>query len=145
MKITRHTDLSLRLLMYLALQPGETVSVAEVSRSFRVSRNHLGKIVSELAELGYVRTMRGKGGGMRLVDEPATIRLGDLVSRMEPSSELFDCHNPRCPITDNCEFKRALDVASESFLAALNRFTVADMTRNEARLTTLLGIATPGR
>jgi Rrf2 family nitric oxide-sensitive transcriptional repressor len=141
MKISRHTDYSLRVLVYLDLHRDKNVTIKEIEEAFATPRNHLVKVVHRLAKRGYIRTRRGKGGGMRLARASDQISLRDVVWDMEPNFELMDCDNPGCPISGSCVFKTALAEARESFLAALDKFSVAQMCHDRSRLRTLLGIA----
>jgi Rrf2 family nitric oxide-sensitive transcriptional repressor len=134
MLLTRHTDYSLRFLMYLALNDARNVTIREVARSFKVPRNHLMKISQALARHGYIHTIRGRGGGLRLAREPGAINVRDVVSDMEPTLEIFDCQNPLCPIAGSCVLKKALMEARDHFLAALGKYTLADLVRQKRKL-----------
>lgn len=138
MLLTRHTDYSLRFLMYLALNNARNVTIREVASTFEVPRNHLMKISQALARHGYIRTIRGRGGGLRLAREPGDINLRDVVWDMEPTLEIFDCHNPLCPIAGYCVLKKALMEARDHFLAALGKYTLADLVRHKRKLRRLL-------
>lgn len=138
MLLTRHTDYSLRFLMYLALNDARNVTIREVAQTFKVPRNHLMKISQALARHGYIHAIRGRGGGLRLGRDPDAVNLRDVVWDMEPTLEIFDCHNPRCPITGNCVLKKALMEARDHFLAALGKYTLADLVRHKRKLRRLL-------
>lgn len=128
MQLTRHTDYALRVLIFLALQPAEKrIIMADIERHFAIPHNHLIKIVHRLARKGYVFTMRGKGGGLRLDRDPATIRLGEVVQDMENTLELIDCESPICPLEGLCRLKGMLNEAGQAFIDALNRHTLADV------------------
>ena len=91
MQLTRFTDYGLRSLMYLAVQPDRFSSVREISDHFGISRNHLVKVVHRLAQLGYVNSTKGKGGGIRLAHDPKSVRLGDLVRALETNMTIVEC------------------------------------------------------
>ena len=138
MLVTRHTDYSLRLLMYAAIHDDRLVTIAEVATAYGISRNHLMKIVQNLARHGYVETIRGKGGGLRLARPAGDISLGDLLRDTETSLEVVNCRKPECPLSGFCNLKRTLDEARDAFVATLRRYTVADMVANRSALLGLL-------
>ncbi len=138
MLLTRHTDYSVRVLMYLALHDSDKVTIAEVARNFTVSRNHLMKIVHRLGRLGYLNTQRGKGGGMSLAKPPESINLSDVVQDMEPTLAIMECNAVPCPIAGSCAVKIALLEARDCFLQALGHYTIADLIKNKKQLLPLL-------
>lgn len=127
MKITQFTDYSLRLMMYLAGQRDRVVSVREVAEFYDISSEHLKKIVRRLCELGYVSTVRGKHGGLRLACEPEAINLGRLV-RQEENLALLPCHDALqpCPV-QGCKLAGVIDDALAAFLGVLDQKTLADL------------------
>jgi Rrf2 family nitric oxide-sensitive transcriptional repressor len=128
MRLSLATDFSLRLLMYLAAaEHGVWVTTSEVARAFGISLHHLHKAVAELARAGYVEALQGRAGGVRLAMEPAAIRLGTVVERLEGSGCLVDCLRGPCPLAGRCILKGALDGAERGFIQALDRFTLADV------------------
>jgi Rrf2 family transcriptional regulator, nitric oxide-sensitive transcriptional repressor len=137
MQLTTFTDYGLRCLMYLAARPGRLSSVKEISEYYVISRNHLVKVVHRLAQLGYVDSSKGKGGGIKLAKNPETIRLGDVVEQLEPNMEMVECFNQQtncCRITDACQLKSYLFEAERSFLDTLNQYTLADTVSSQALL-----------
>lgn len=134
MQLTRFTDYSLRTLMYLGLNDERLVTIAEIAEMYRVSENHLMKIVHRLGQYGYIETVRGKGGGMRLARPAEEIHIGELVSDTEENMDLAECFNPRnrdCPMLPECALQAALMVARASFLETLNNYTVSDLIANQ--------------
>lgn len=129
MRLTHHADLSLRVLMYLALSGEQRVTIQDISESFGISRNHLMKVAHKLAGLGYVESTRGSGGGIRLGRPPGSIGIGRVVRDMEPDFGLVECFRPenRCVITPACVLPRMLDEALRAFLAVLDGYTLADL------------------
>lgn len=128
MQLTRHTDFSLRVLIYLSLNKTEDlVTINEISDHFEIVKNHLTKVVNNLAQKGYIETVRGKNGGLRLAKKPAEIKLGDVVQSMEINLEVIDCSKPLCPLINNCKLKRILNEAKHSFLKTLNNYTIEDL------------------
>lgn len=133
MRLTLHTDLALRVLIYLALIGQDRATIQKIAEAHEISRNHLMKVVHQLATLGYVRSIRGAGGGIELARQPESIRLGELVSHVEPDFNLVECFRPdnHCVITPACRLPRFLDQALAEFKAVLDRYTLADLVRDE--------------
>lgn len=131
MRLTLYTDYSLRVLIYLGLHPDKLVTISELADFYRISRNHLVKVVHELGLSGYIHTARGKHGGMRLARSADKIVIGEVVRRTEPDFDLLECLNPetdQCVITNVCKLKSVLGEARDGFLAELDRYTLADLT-----------------
>lgn len=145
MQLTRHSDYALRLLMRLALDPERVVTIQEVSEAYGISRNHLMKIALELGRHGFIETLRGRGGGLRLGKAPSEIGLGAVVRATEDSFALVECfdvaHN-RCVITGACRLRGALREALEAFLAVLDGYTLADLVSRPAALRRQLDLDT---
>ena len=140
MQLTRHTDYSLRVLIYLGTHPGRLATVTEIADVYDISRNHLVKVVNGLAKKGYIQTFRGQHGGMRLAKAPEEISLGDLVRKTEQFLlvECFDQETDTCPITAACVIKGVLETAQERFLETLDGYSLADVLKNSPRLIPLL-------
>jgi len=141
MHLTRFTDNALRCLTYLALHPGETETVGTIARRMALSEDHLVKVVQRLAHLGYVETMRGRGGGVRMIKEPAQIIIGAVVRQTEENFRLVECFDASqntCPIAPLCGLAPVLDEALTAFLGVLDRYTLADLTRTPKKLAKLL-------
>ncbi len=140
MRLTKHTDYSLRLLMYLAIKPDELQTIKDLSGRFNVSRNHLMKIVNKLVILGYIDSVRGRNGGLRLAKPKDSIRVSAVVEDMEPTLELVDCEaDGGCPYYPSCKLKLALQDASKAFLEFLDGVTLADLVVNDKQLVKLVG------
>ncbi|NBC22981.1 MAG: Rrf2 family transcriptional regulator [Gammaproteobacteria bacterium] len=142
MRLTRYTDYSLRVLIYLAVRPDGFGTVQSIADAYQISRNHLMKVVQELNRRGYVDTVRGKGGGMRLRLPPERINVGRVVRDMENDLEIVECFGPgnRCVITPECTLKSALADALQAFLTVLDRYTLADLVGNAPALRRLLDV-----
>lgn len=141
MYLNRFTDNALRCLTYLALHPGETVTVGEIARRMALSEDHLMKVVQRLARLGYVETLRGRGGGVRMIRTPESINIGRVVRETEESFRLVECFDAEtntCPIAPACKLAGALDEALRAFHAVLNRYTIADLATEPRKLVKLL-------
>lgn len=135
MRITRYTDYALRLLIYLAVDGDAVASLAEIADRYAISRNHLAKVARELQQAGYIETVRGRNGGMRLARAPAAIVVGDVVRGMEPDMTLAECFRPAsaCVITPACGLKGVLGEALDAFLDVLDRYTLADLVEGPRR------------
>lgn len=134
MQLTSFTDFGLRTLMYLAAHPDRQSSVKEISEHYGISRNHLVKVVHRLSQLSYVVTTKGKGGGVRIAEGTTKLRLGDLVSELEPhmnAAECFDAETNTCRIAESCQLKHFLFDATQAYVAALNKHTLADTVKNK--------------
>jgi Rrf2 family nitric oxide-sensitive transcriptional repressor len=129
MQLTQFTDYGLRSLMYLASQEDKLCSVREISDHYGISKNHLVKIVHHLAMVGYITSTKGKGGGIRLSKDPEDMRLGDIISALEPNMDLVECFNSEkntCTIVKACRLKHFLADAKKSFLNCMNQHTLSD-------------------
>ncbi|AOZ70792.1 Rrf2 family transcriptional regulator [Rhodobacter xanthinilyticus] len=129
MRLTSFTDFGLRVLMRMAGSPDRAFTTAELADEFRVSRNHLAKVISSLSGAGYLETRRGGGGGATLARRPEDIRLGDVVAYLEADQALVECFQPggaACTLTPHCRLKARLAGAEAAFLADLNRSSLAD-------------------
>ena len=131
MQLTRYTDYSLRVLLYLAVHADRLVTISEISDAYGISRNHLVKVVHELGGLGFVRTQRGKSGGMELARPAAEINVGDVVRHTERTLTVVNCNTPLCPIRPACELRDLLFDARDAFLAVLDQHTLRDLTERE--------------
>lgn len=145
MHLTRYTDYSLRVLMCLAVRPNELGTIGAIAEVFEISRNHLTKVVQDLSRRGYIDTVRGKGGGLRLRLAPEKISVGRVVRDMEPDLFVVECLHRRsdCIIAPRCELKRALVEATQAFLAVLDGYTLADIVANRDQLIRLLDLSGP--
>jgi Rrf2 family nitric oxide-sensitive transcriptional repressor len=140
-RLTVYTDYSLRVLMFLAVKGEELTTIAEIAKAYAISKNHLMKVAHQLGLAGYVATVRGKGGGLRLARPPEDIVLGEVVRRTEPDMALVPCFDPNdasCAIFSGCVLRGILSEARDAFLAVLDRHTVADLVRPRASLQKIL-------
>jgi Rrf2 family nitric oxide-sensitive transcriptional repressor len=140
MKLTQYTDYSLRVLMYLGMQKGQSVTISEIAARHQISRNHVMKVVYELGQLGYLKTTRGKNGGVQLGRTPTQINVGKLVRETEKNLEIVECFGPddHCAITSACILKSALSTALRAFFDVLDGYTLKDLLAPEAKLQKLL-------
>jgi len=137
MKLTAFTDYSLRVLIYLAAAPSQKATIAEITRAFEVSENHLVKVVHFLGKKGWITTVRGKGGGMSLARAPQDIVIGHVVRDAEGQltpAECFEAGGGRCTIGTCCQLKSVLGEAIAAFYAVLDHYTLAQVTTNPNEL-----------
>jgi Rrf2 family nitric oxide-sensitive transcriptional repressor len=132
MRLTGYTDYSLRVLMYLGAREDRLCSVAEISRAYGISQNHLMKVVNGLGRLGYVASARGRTGGIRLAKPADQIPVGQVIRETEDGFDLVDCQ--RCVISSACGFAGVLDEALTAFMAVLDRYTLEDLLHKRADL-----------
>ncbi|HEY5994027.1 MAG TPA: Rrf2 family transcriptional regulator [Gallionellaceae bacterium] len=131
MRLTLYTDYSLRVLLYLALHTDKVATITELADFYKISRNHLVKVVHELGLNGYIITTRGKRGGIRLARPADQIVVGEVIRQTEPDFDLLECLNPdadQCVITHTCRLKSVLFTARGNFLGELDKYTLADLT-----------------
>ncbi len=146
MRLTQYSNFALRTLQLVALRAPDIVTVDDVARAHRISKAHLVKVAHELGQRGYIETIRGRGGGMRLARPPETISVGEIIRWTEAPLELVECFNPdtnTCPLQGLCHLSRGLQRALRAFLSVLDDLTIADITYNRDPLLQRLGLA-PG-
>ena len=145
MHITRYTDYSLRVLIYLAAEGDRLTTIQEIADSYEISKNHLMKVVHQLNKKGYIETIRGKKGGMRLHMASEAINIGVLVRETEQDLNIVECFSSRngCKITPVCGLKSMFNEALNAFLSVLDQYTLADVIQEQHRpqLMRLLQIA----
>ena len=141
MRLTAFTDYSLRVLIYLAAQPGRRATIAEVATAFGVKENHLTKVVHFLGKAGLLANVRGKGGGLGLAKPAAQIRIGQVVRETEGAdvpAECFEEDHGHCRITRICRLRGVLAEAVGAFYAVLDRYSLEDLVHNRDRLAKVL-------
>ncbi len=135
MQLTTQTDYALRTLMYLTSRSGRA-KVADVAGLFGISTHHVAKVVNQLSRFGYIRSVRGLGGGIELAKRPEEILLGDVIERFEGNLHLLDCINTEnvCVIQSFCKLKDVLGEAERIQLEYLNSVTLADVSPTPRQL-----------
>jgi Rrf2 family transcriptional regulator, nitric oxide-sensitive transcriptional repressor len=134
--LTLHADYALRVLLYLASNPGRVVSTGEVSDAYGISKHHLVRVVQGLGRHGFVEVRPGRAGGVLLARPPAEISVGEVVRHMEPDFHVVECFDPKtntCPITPACGLIGVLNEATRAFLASLDKYTLEDLLRRGPR------------
>jgi len=145
-RVTKRTNIALRLLMFCAVQPDRLVTKAEVAARCNASENHLGQIIHQLALLGFVNTRRGRKGGLALAMPASEINIGAVFRAIEapvPMAECFADADNTCPLITCCLLRPALTAAAEAFYGTLDRITLATLTSGNTRLERLLCLDVP--
>lgn len=144
MQITRYTDYSLRVLIYLAINNQRLSTINEIAQSYDISKNHLMKIVQQLNIEEYIVAIRGKNGGIKLNKTPSDINIGTLVRNIEDKTKLIECFGAgnQCVITPSCQLKQIFAKAQQSFYKTLDAYTLQDLLgdKNPENLLDLLAI-----
>lgn len=131
MQLSRFTDYAVRVLIYSAMFPDRLVTLHEMSDFYGISLAHLRKVVHKLGKLGYLKTYRGKHGGVRLQRDPAGINVGQVVGEFEGRKHLIDCVGLRCVVLPACGLPGVLKRAQGAFYAELEKHTLADVIIHE--------------
>ena len=143
MRLTHFTDLSLRLLMFLAVKPNGLATIQEVAGRYGISRNHLMKVAQQLVKEGFVESFRGRGGGLRLKHLPSEIRVGDVVRATEDDFRMVECFEAgktSCTLLPACRLRGVLGEALAAYLAVLDHHTLAELTTPSHPMRHALGL-----
>ena len=169
MRLTSYSDYALRCLIYLAVQEQSEnlVNIQDIADSYQISKNHLTKIVHQLATLGYIESVRGRNGGIRLAKKPKSINLGQVVRQTEADFSIVTCFEQidrevftkpstskkfpiaattinqainQCKIAPTCKLKSIFFEATQSFLRVLDQYTLYDITDTQQQLQKLFGL-----
>lgn len=140
MQLTQFSDYSLRTLIYLSVK-NTLCTITEIADMYGISKNHLVKVAHRLSQLDVIETTRGNRGGIRLKHKPEAINIGELIKKIEPNFHTVECFNKQsnqCVISPACQLKKILHEATETFIATLCQYTLADITENKNSLKNLL-------
>lgn len=138
MQLTRYTDYALRIMLHVGAQDeDELSSIAQIADVYRISKNHLMKVVQHLAQGGFLQTVRGRNGGLRLARPAESITIGQIVRHTEQGFDLVDCST--CLVAPACTIPRILGEATQAFLGVLDRYTVDDILSRKVDLRRLFG------
>lgn len=140
MRLTLHTDYSLRVLIHVGVADGKLITINDIAKTFDISKQHLMKVVNNLSQKGYLDTVRGRGGGIRLARPARDINIGQVVRETEETLGIVGCLEQRgyCPIQRVCELRSVFDEATQAFLAVLDRHTLADLIKPRRALSSFL-------
>jgi Rrf2 family nitric oxide-sensitive transcriptional repressor len=146
-RLTLHTDYALRMLMLLALEPEELHTIASVAQRYRISRNHLMKVAQTLIQAGFVASVRGRHGGLKLGMDPAAIKIGAVVRATEDGFTMVECFDRKrntCVVTPACGLRKPLDEAVQAFLEVLDRTSLADVSQLPGKATRMRRLLAEG-
>ncbi|MND91643.1 HTH-type transcriptional repressor NsrR [compost metagenome] len=142
MRLTRYTDYAMRVLLYLAARPDRLCSISEIAGAYGISQNHLMKVVSDLVGAGYLDSVRGRSGGVRLARLPSEINIGAVVRHTEDGFDLVDCGS--CVIAPACGLTGALAQALSAFMKVLDGYTLENLTSRRLDMAGLFDGVKPG-
>jgi Rrf2 family nitric oxide-sensitive transcriptional repressor len=132
MRLTRFSDIGLRVLIYLARtgpKGAAPVTVAEIAEQFDLPVNHLVKVVGQLARAKWVLAVRGRNGGLHLAVDPATLKVGQVLRLLEGDGELIDCEGIKCQLSGDCGLREALKMGMRAYYQVMDGYSLADITR----------------
>lgn len=141
MRLTRYTDYSLRVLIHLTLNDDRLCSIGEIARTYDVSHNHLMKVVNALAHDGFVETVRGRAGGMRLAQPANAVTVGEVVRKTEEGFELADCSG--CALSPACGLTGVLAEGMRAMMAVFDSYTIADLVTDKDTMRRLMNRESP--
>jgi Rrf2 family nitric oxide-sensitive transcriptional repressor len=141
MRLTRYTDYAMRVLLHLAARDDGLSSIGEIAGLYKISQNHLMKVVQDLGKAGFVRTVRGRGGGVALARPADQIIIGQVVRQTEEGFQLVDCDG--CVIAPACTLPRVLNEATAAFMAVLDKYSLEDLLDQRHQMRSLFGITDP--
>ena len=136
MHLTRFTDYALRILIYLGINNDRTCTILEIADRYKISKNHLVKIVHQLGKEGIITTTRGRDGGLKLANEPSDITIGEIVRNTEENFNLVECFDlskNQCQLTSACVLSDVIHNALKAFLKVLDEITLADIIEPEKK------------
>jgi Rrf2 family transcriptional regulator, nitric oxide-sensitive transcriptional repressor len=145
MRLTLHTDYSLRVLIHVALREGQLTTISDIAESFNISKHHLMKVVNDLSQKDYLDTVRGRNGGIRLTRKPRDINIGQVVRDTEDRLDVLECLGQAgyCRIQRACVLRGILREATDAFLGVLDDHTLADLIKPRKALSQLLFDTSP--
>ncbi len=141
MRLTMYTDYSLRTLLYLSLTDNKQLTtIQEISDAYHISKNHLMKVTHQLGKMGYIETVQGRNGGIRLKVKPEQLNIGEIARQTEDDFHLVECfsNNNQCVITPACQLRHVLHEALVAFIQVLDQYTIADVIAQPDMYKTLL-------
>lgn len=141
MRITKRTNIAIRLLMYCTANQNRLVTKAEIAECCNISGNHLAQVINQLSQLNYLQTLRGRSGGMKLAKPAAQIRIGDVFRDIEGGLPIVECFadaDNTCPLVDACRLRIALADAAQAFYASLDEITLESLVCDNFDLIRLL-------
>ncbi|MBO9424159.1 Rrf2 family transcriptional regulator [Labrenzia sp. R4_1] len=141
MRLTTRTNLAMRTLMFCGVHPQKVVTKGEISRACHAKETHIAQVVNLLSQKGYLKTIRGRGGGILLARTASEINVGEVIRAFEDTTAFAECFQGAqntCPLTPACRLKSALSVALGAFYGALDGLTLEDLVGGNTALADLL-------
>lgn len=138
MQLSRFTDYSLRVLLYLAINSGRRSTLHEIAEFYPISIEHLRKVVHELSRSGYINTYQGKNGGMDLAKKPEDIAIGEVIKHFEGHTSFIDCDRLSCKLASVCTLKSVLMTGQQALYDKLNEYSLADLLDSKPKMVKLL-------
>jgi Rrf2 family nitric oxide-sensitive transcriptional repressor len=133
MQLTKHTDFSFRMLIYLAMMQQDQTTIQKITERFDISKSHAMKIVNKLVHAGWIKSVRGKNGGIALACDPHEISLKAVIELMENTLEPVNCDVPPCLISGACQLKGILGEAQQQYLNYLAPLSLANLINTETQ------------
>ena len=130
MQLSRFTDYSLRVLLFVATNNNRRCHLTEIAEFYQISTEHLRKVVHALSKSGHLKTYRGKNGGITLGLLPNDINIGDIVEQSESDQPIINCATPVCILAGHCTLQPVILEAKQAFMDVLRRYTLADLLSN---------------
>ena len=143
MRLTIRTNLASRILMYCAVNAARTVRATDIATACNASGNHVSQVIHKLQQNGFVKTLRGRSGGLKLNLMPSEISMGRVFRIFEsgvPFAECFDQETNTCPLVADCRLRTYIERALEAFYHELDLVTLDDMVRGNCGLSALLAM-----
>ena len=143
MRLTKQTNYAIRIMMYCAANEGKLSQIPEIASAYNLSEAFLFKILKPIVKHGFVESIRGRNGGIRLARPSAEIKLSEVVRITEDNfamADCFDADGTDCPLLDHCGLNSALKEALDAFFAVLDKYTINDIANNHSRIDKLLGL-----
>lgn len=143
MRLTQQANYAIRALIYCAANPDKPSKVPEIAATYGISETHLFKVMKILVDNNFIKTLRGRNGGIMLARPPEEISIGAVIRAAEENFHLADCFDPSkrdCPLVNSCSFNRVLNEALKAFFDVLDLYTIADLSTDQSQLRMLLSL-----
>lgn len=142
MQLDKFSDYALRILVALAAHAPDKLATSSIAKMYSVSENHLSKIATQLAKRGFIVSERGRTGGLMLAVPASEISIGMVLRELKKDTPVVECFGPNtsCVILPACGLRMPLVHAQEAFFAALDGYSLADVTGSQAAIKELLEI-----
>ena len=143
MRLTKQTNYAIRILMYCAANDGNLSQIPEIASAYNLSEAFLFKILKPIVKHGFIKSTRGRNGGIKLARAASKIKLSEVVRVTEDNFVMADCfeaEGTNCPLIDQCGLSSALKEALDAFFVVLDKYTINDIVNNHSRIDKLLGL-----